>query len=89
MRRFAQTLLVAWLLVACSSPRALGQSPAQLQKAGQLYSQAVGLERDGKIAQAAVAMKQAAALAPKTKVLANYKEQLDALAGSGLDLHAL
>jgi hypothetical protein len=89
VRRFAQTLLVAWLLVACSSPRALGQSPAQLQKAGQLYSQAVGLERDGKIAQAAVAMKQAAALAPKTKVLANYKEQLDALAGSGLDLHAL
>lgn len=76
-------------LAESSIPRAFAQNSAQLQKAGQLYSQAVTLERDGKIPQAAAAMKQAALLAPKIKVLANYKEQLENLAGGGLDQHAL
>jgi hypothetical protein len=87
--RFAKLLLVVCVLAGAMAPCAFGQSAAQFQKAGQLYSQAVSLERDGKIPQAVAAMKQAAALAPKTKVLANYKEQLEALAGSGLDQHAL
>jgi hypothetical protein len=85
----AVALVALFLLGLAGDAPIVGQTPAQAQKAGQLYTQALGLHREGKITQADSAIQQALTSLPKNPVLSGYKAELDAMVPGPADKHAL